>query len=1067
MPRFPWAIRFLTTLCVVLSGWIWAQAPRSSIVGRVTDPTASFLSGAKVVVENTKTGAATSTTTSQEGEYNVPNLDPGIYRVTVSASGFKTSVTNDTVVYVSQTVRVDVTLDVGDISTKVEVTAAIPVVQTDSSAVANIVDGRQVNTMPLNGRQNLYGLLALSPGVQAAGQNPLIAGSGGFGAVDLRIDGVSGNDHGNERNLQTVPSLESIAEFKVLANGASAEFGRGGAQIVVATKGGTNEFHGSLLYFNRNRVTAANNFFSNRAGLPRPPFNRNEYGGSLGGPMRRNKLFFFGNFEGFRQTASVTLTTQMPTVALRSGDFTGLAAIRDPFNSGVPFPNNRIPADRISSVAKGLDRFFSDPNLATTNPGGLGNNFTTNVAALEPFDRYTGRVDYSVTSKDRITGRYFRSANGPFNQTGSASNKFGNWGGWGNNTNNVLGSYTRILSPNLINEARFGFQHNRWFRTPQNSDFDPSTLIPGLIKPAEGLGGLPTVTILGFRGFLDQPGSGDRQATYELTNLVTWIHNKHSIKAAIEFQRPSSMNRQNTPPYRGQFSFDGRYGGHSFADYLLGAAYFTSRNTRNALNESVNNRYFAFIQDDWSISRRVTLNLGVRYEYATPFQNSQGDISNFDPSLRQVVVVSGLANANPRLLAVLPIVDGSKSDIGTGNWIYPDRNNFAPRVGLAFRPFRSARLVLRASYGIYYNAIAGYNLLLSQGVTNPPFRVQETFEPAVGPVPSLTWANPFPGNGTIPSNPGLVANARNRVNPYLQQWNFTIEHEVLRNTAVRASYLGNKGTHLERDANINEPPMAPGPVQPRRPYQPWGPITYWESGRNSILHQLQLGLVRRYTSGFTLQVEYQFSRALNELTFGAAPVNNQNFRYDRGNQDSIRRHYAVANYIYDLPFGRGRRWLSGLSGPAARIVGGWQVAGIATLGTGAPHSVTFTPTQQGWLASRADYAGSAADVVPADRSIYRWFNPAAFRAPQPFQFGNTARNAFFGPNIAVWDAAIFKNTQITERLSSSLRIEFFNLPNRANFGVPAANISVPATVGQIAGTSTAARTIQFGLRLEF
>jgi hypothetical protein len=804
--------------------------------------------------------------------------------------------------------------------------------------------------------------------VQAAGQNPLIAGSGGFGAVDLRIDGVSGNDHGNERNLQTVPSLESIAEFKVLANGGSAEFGRGGAQIIVATKGGTNEFHGSLIYFNRNRVTAANNFFSNRAGLARPTFNRNEYGGSLGGPIKRNKLFFFGNFEGFRQTASVTLTTQMPTAALRSGDFTGLPQIRDPFNGGVPFPNNRIPADRIGSVPMGLDRFFSDPNLVTNNPGGLGNNFTTNVQALEPFDRYTGRVDYHITSKDRITGRYFRSANGPFNQTGSASDKFGNWGGWGNNTNNVLGSYTRVVSSTVINEVRFGLQNNRWFRTPQNWNFDPSTLIPGLIQPADGLGGLPTVTILGFRGFLDQPGSGDRQATYELTNMVTWIHNKHSIKAGIEFQRPSSLNRQNTPPYRGLFSFDGRYSGHSFADYLLGAAFFTARNTRNAVNESVNNRYFAYLQDDWNITPRLTLNLGVRYEYASPFKNSQGDISNFDPSLRQVVVVSGMENADQRLLSVLPIVDGSQSGIETSNWVYPDRNNFAPRVGFAFRPFGSSRLVLRASYGIYYNAIAGYNLLLSQGVTNPPFRVQETFEPAAGSVPSLTWTNPFPGNGTIPSNPALIANARNRVNPYMQQWNFTIEQEVFRNTAVRASYLGNKGTGLERNANINEPPMAPGPVQPRRPYQPWGPITYWESGRNSILHQLQLGIVRRYASGFTLQVEYQFSRALNEHTFGAAPIDNQNFRYDRGNQDGIRRHYAVSNYIYDLPFGRGRRWLSGLSGPASKIVGGWQLAGIVTLGTGVPHSVTFTPTQLGWLASRADYA-NAAEVVPAERSL--------------------------------------------------------------------------------------------------
>jgi hypothetical protein len=648
------------------------------------------------------------------------------------------------------------------------------------------------------------------------------------------------------------------------------------------------------------------------------------------------------------------------------------------------------------------------------------------------------------------------------------TDKFGNWGGFGNATNNYMGSYTRIISHRIIDETRIGIQYNKFFRTPQNNDFDPSTLIPGLIKPVDALGGLPTVTILGFRGFNDQPGSGDRQANYQIANNLTWTRDRHTFKAGFEFDRVSSFNRQNTPPYRGQFSFDGRYSGNAFADYLLGAAYFTSRNTRNALNENVNSRYFAYLQDDWNVNAHLTVNIGVRYEYEAPFHNgvTPGDLANFDPGTNKVVIIGGIQDADPRLLG-LPIVDGSKVGIDLSNYTYPDRNNFAPRLGFAWRPLNGSRLVVRSSYGIFYNVIAGYNGMLGMGITNPPFRAQETFEPVAGPTPSLTWTTPFPGAGTLPTNPALVAVARNRVNPYMQEWNFTTEYEVARNTAVRASYIGNKGTHLERNANINEPPMASGAVQPRRQYQPWGPITYWESGRNSILNQLQFGFVRRYSSGFTFQFEYQFSRALNEFTFGDAPADNQNFRYDRGNQDSIRRHYAVSNYSYELPFGRGRHYLSGVSSAMDKVVGGWQIAGIVTLGSGAPYSVSFTPTLLGWLASRADVVGSYAAATPSDRSIDRWFAPEAFKTPGAFTFGNSARNALFGPGLVAWDSGIFKNIAITERVRSSFRVEFFNLPNHANFSNPASNISVPGAVGRITATATAARTIQFGLRLDY
>jgi hypothetical protein len=1061
-------LRFVRVATLVLLAGLSmrAQSTRGTLLGRVSDPTGSAIPQAQVVIENQGTALRVEITSSADGDYAATNVEPGLYRVTITAPGFKTRVARDVVVQVNQTVRLDSTLEVGDVNTRLEVEAVAPVIQTDASAVGNVVNGKQITQMPLNGRNNLNGLLALAPGVQGTGTNPYIGGNYGFGVSNLTIDGVGGNDIGNERNMTTVPSLDSIGEFKVIANGASAEFGQGGAQIVVAMKAGTNDLRGSFFYFNRNRATAANNFFSNRAGLPNPKYNRNEYGVAVGGPILKNKLFYFGSFEGFRQASAVTNTIAMPTTAMRSGNFSALGTvIKDPF-TGIAFPGNIIPTNRISPVAQGLDKFFSAPNLPGVGASGLGANYTVNVGQTEPVDRYSIKVDYLITDRDRISGRYFKSADGPYNATGSLSDKFGNWNGFGNDTNNTMFNYIRVVTPNLINEARFGWQDNHYFRTPQNNDFDPSALIPGLIKPVAGLGGLPTVTILGFAGFLDQPGSGDRQANYELTESLNWSHGRHTVKGGVGFQRVSSFNRQNTPPYRGNFAFDGRYSGNAFADFLIGALDASGRNSRNALNESVDNRYSAFLQDDWQVSNRLTVNAGVRYEYQGLFQNSQGDLSNFVPSLNAMVVVSGMADANPLLLSTLPIVDGAKAGYDTSNYTHPDRNNFAPRLGFAWRPFNNSRFVVRSSYGWFYAVIAGYNFLLSQGVTNPPFRVQESFPPDPGTVPSLTWANPFPGQGTIPTSPAIIAQAVNRVNPYIQEWNFTTEYEVVKNLAFRASYVASKGTHLERNGEINEPPNAPGPIQARRPYQPWGSITYWESGRNSIVNSVQAGLVRRYSSGLTFQVEYQFNKGLGEYEFGTAPSNPQDFRYDRGNLDSIRAHWVVGNYSYDLPFGQGKLFGSSVSGWGDRLIGGWQLNGIVTAGSGAPYSVTFTPTQIGWIGNRANVSSYGA-ATPSNRSIDQWFNPAAFSIPAPFTYGTSARNALFGPGLFSWDAGVFKAIRITERVRSTFRAELFNATNHTSFGLPATNLSVPASVGRITSTSVAARTVQFGLRLDF
>lgn len=1033
-----------------------AQTTTGRIVGRITDPSNAVVPSADVTLLNDNTGISTRTQCSSDGEYTFSNVEPGSYNVTVTAPGFQTAVRSNISVFVNQTVREDIVLTVGEVATKVEVKATAAVVQSDASSVGTVIDGTQVENMPLNGRGDIFTLLSLAPGVQGSGSNPLIAGGTWYGSTNMTVDGVSDNDIGNERLVGPIPSMDAVAEFRVIANGAPAEFGFGGSQIVMATKSGTNEYHGSLFAFNRNRALAAKNFFA--TGLPKAPYNRNEFGGTIGGPVVKNKLFFFGSYEGLRLRQSTTLVRAMPTVALKAGDFSGLPTIKDPY-TGLPFAGNKIPADRISSVSSALLAFSSNPNLPGTGAAGLGNNFAVNLPRREDMDRYSGRADYQITSNDRVSGRYYHVNDGPFPAAVSGTDKYGNWGGFGIATRNAMASYTRIISPAMVNEVRAGFNQEVNFRTPQNPDFDPSKLIPGLISPVPGLGGLPTVNITGFTGYYDLPGSGDRKRNYQVYESLTWMHGHHAVKAGFQFERASAFNFQNPPPPRGSFTFDGRYTGQPFADFLLGVSSATGRVSKNGEVEPLNNRYAAYVQDDWTVSPRLTLNLGLRYEYAGLIVNSRGDMSNFYPNLNEMVVLAG--TPNPRLMAALPVVLGNKVGLDTSNYENRDRNNWGPRLGFAYRPLGTTRFVVRGSYGIYYNVIWNYSTA-SLGL-NPPFLLTESFEPQPGSVPSLTFSNPFPGNGNIPASPSITAISGDRRNPYQQQWNTTFEYELLPNLAVRASYLGNKGTHLEQSFNLNDPPPAPGQVQPRRPFQPWGAITYIESGRDSITHQMQLGAVKRFSSGLAFEFEYQFTRALGPQTYGQPPMDNRNVRLDRGNLDFIQKHYWTGNYTYDLPFGKGKRWLESLSGPADKLIGGWRLSGITSYGSGQPYSVTFTSTVLGWPSSRADIVGNPA---PAHRDIQHWFNPAAFAVPAPFTYGNSARNMLWGPSSFYWDAGIFKNMNVTERVIVEFRAEFFNILNHPNFGLPAADITVPATVGRIT-SATDPRSVQFGLKLLF
>jgi hypothetical protein len=440
-------------------------------------------------------------------------------------------------------------------------------------------------------------------------------------------------------------------------------------------------------------------------------------------------------------------------------------------------------------------------------------------------------------------------------------------------------------------------------------------------------------------------------------------------------------------------------------------------------------------------------------------------MTNWYPNKNQLVVVKG--TYDPSLWGTLPIVKGSDVGINTGNYVQSDSRQVTPRVGLAYSPLANNRLVLRGGYGIYYTPMPNAFGPSWEGVGNPPFAGAFSFEPEAGTTPTLTFPNPFPsGTGAIPlSGIGLGASQQKYKLPESHEWNLTAESQISAHTAVRASYLGNETEHMYYPMNINDPVPAAGPVQPRRPYQPWAGISYFNGGDTSSFNQLQLSLQRRFSTGLSFDVENAWTKWLMRGSYGQTPpTDNQNIRLDRGNYGFIAPQYLVANYNYELPFGKGKKYLSSAHGALNQLVGGWQTTGIITISDGKPFSVTFDSSVEGWPSNRADIIGNPHVSNP---SLQQWFNPAAYAAPQPFAFGDSAPNSLFGPHFNNWDIGIFKIFPLNDRFRLQFRSELFNWLNHPSFSNPASDISVPSQVGQIFSTSSSARSVQFALRLDF
>lgn len=1094
-------------LCAGVAG---AQTSSGSFVGRVMDPAGNVIQNATVALQNEGTAITLNQQTNRTGDYVFNFVQPGVYRLTVTAPAFQTKTLEHLNLDVQQTLREDFSLSVGQAKEVVEVSAETPLIQTDSSYVGSVVDEKEIRQTPLNGRENAYSLLGLAPGVQRPNSNALISGSSFKGGANQTIDGVSNDDIANARMSDQVPSLDDIAQFNTIGINAPAQYGNGSAQVIIVSKSGGNSFHGSAFYFNRNRYFQARNYFA-APGSRIPAFNRHEYGGSLGGPILRDRLFFFTSFEGIHSLTTTTRGYAMPPLAwycqalatVPSGcpgaagfaDFsanktatgtTSTGIIYDP-TTGQPFANNQIPVSRISAVAKRFLPYYSTPNVQTT--AGIGNNFSYASPTLEIDPRFSIRTDYQATKKDHLMFRFYNNRRQPAPYDEAGTDKFGNYAVLGNIINQFAGNYTRTISNSMVNELVLGINKRADPRIDQNHTLDPTTLVTGLPPTDPGYGLLPTVNISNLQKIFSTGSSFSHQHTTQVDDNLSYVRGKHALQFGGQFlAEAESGTSYNT----GSFTFNGQYTGryhsgsgqstnpiNAFADFLLGDLNSDSTSSSDFTYYALFKSYALYARDTWNITPKLTLELGVRYDKLFPFQERRGGIATFNPNLGKLVLVHG--TAVPSIIASYPgiVVNGADNGYNMSNWLHMQNFNFAPRLGFAYRPIAGREVVVRGGFGIYYDNLPFTTLVNNMG-NQVPFVLTTNYAPssATSDVPTLTFDTPFPASsGSVTANPSAYGVSRTISTPLNAQWNLSVEGEGWKQTAVRATYVGNDARHLHTPFPINQTTPQPlgGPGEPANsqaavPFQPFSTITYYMYGESTNFNQLQLAARRRFAD-LTFDAEYQWSKALgidgpNDETV----TDRRNIRYDYGNLDYYARNEFTFNYSYGLPVGRGKWLLSNSPGWVDTAIGGWQLTGVWKATSGSPFSVSYTAPSNspGQPSGRADFvAGSA--LYPAHPTPKLWFNPGAFAAVPSFtyRYGDSQRNMVFGPNFSEWDAGVFKNFKLAHEIGFQFRAEAFNVLNRANFSGPAANISNTATVGQITGTAADNRELQFGGRISF
>lgn len=1097
---------FLFLLC---AAWGRAQVETGRFVGRITDPQGALVPGAVVKATNVGTNIVQTATTNSSGEFVITPVQAGVYNLTVTAPGFSVVSTSNIEVQVGQVVREDLALHLGAETTTIDVNVETPLLSTDTATIGTVISNQQLTSLPLNGR-GFFKLAELTPGAallpptgnSLAIRPEVVDGNTISGirgsAISFLLDGVDVSEqHQGGTFIQT--SIDALQEFSVQQSPYSAEYNRGGAFFNATTKSGTNKFHGGIFEFIRNDKLDARNYFANS----RQILKRNQFGGDIGGPLSiphlyngKDKTFFFLDYEAQRLRQGLIFNNIVPTEAQRAGDFrgAGLKKIYDPTSTvtagGVATRNqiscngvlNVICPSQISPQAQAILAYIPHANSGDKN-------FRSTPSQAVDWDQFTVRIDHQINQSNRLFGRWTYVNNRevdpnavPLLKTAALTS---------NGQDIAVGLITNI-GANKVQDFRVHYMPSHVLLKAflQGPDFNTSNGIAGftqLLRPGSG-GSFPDFNFSGYSGiagssFDQRPKSQDRMV-FEPTDTFTILKGRHSLKFGV-LVRYYQWLGYDSGSYAGVFGFNGSEtqnpcptgvtpcsptGGDSIADFLLGYPSSVARAYPgdNFGGQRWYHQYFA--QDDIRVNGRLTVNVGLRYEYSPWLNGYKGQLGTFDPSQsRPIIVASHTDKVDLSAQASAPAAYQffgqyiqTSHEAGLPYSItYTDRTQFAPRIGFSWRPAGNST-VFRGGYGIFYEP-EGTSGRVNRNIL--PYSLSETVNQTQNVVPKRTLGDFFLGSqlGSATSNPSMGPTKTHLKMGYNQHYSFGVQQQLSNKTLFELAYVGNHGVHLQGSDAINYPEAGPGAIQPRRPYQPWGTISYQSQDVGTTYQSLQTKIEHRAGHGFTGLISYTWSKFMQ---FNQSPALGGNHGYERTYSPFDTPQNLAMSGTYQLPVGRGRRFLANSNGFVDSVLGGWQVQTIIVLRSGTPYTPTVSKdvanTGVGGQRPNLNPNGGSKDFK---KTLNSWFDKTEYVVAPQYQYGRVLANTLRSDAFRQYDASIFKNFAIKES-TLSFRAEFFNLPNTTSFNAPNATIDT-ASGGVVTGTSVPSRDIQFALKYNF